>query len=112
MPKPKKKTYQFDLQIRLNAEAESVDAAFEAALSKLDPEYIQIRSEVSYQETSRQEARISPEGEAETGIIKREEISVEDGIEKLLDAVFGIDTPLIREPSAEDLLRDVLGDEN
>jgi len=112
MSRPKKKTYQFDLQIRLNAEAESVDAAFEAALAKLDPEYVQIRSEVSYVETSRTSARIDPENEAEKGVIKKEQISIEDGIEALLDAVFGTEAPVTREPTAADLLKEVLGDEN
>lgn len=112
MSKPKKKTYQFDLQIRLNAEAESVDAAFEAALSKLDPEYIQIRSEVAYQETSRTSARIDPDQEIEQGVIKKESISIEEGIEALLDAVFGAESPVIREPTADELLKEVLGDEN
>ena len=108
----KKKTYQFDLSIRLVAEAESVDAAFEAALSKLDPDYVQIRSEVNYQETSRDTARIDPDTEPESGTIEQESINIAEGIEALLDAVFGVEKPVTREPSPEDLLKQVMGDDN
>tara|TARA_B100000212_G_C26950187_1_gene354041 strand:- start:23 stop:355 length:333 start_codon:yes stop_codon:yes gene_type:complete len=108
----KKKTYQFDLSIRLVAEAESVDAAFEAALSKLDPDYVQIRSEVNYQETSRDKARIDPDAEPESGTIEQESISIAEGIEALLDAVFGVEKPVVREPTAEELLKQIMGDDN
>ena len=108
---PKKKTYQFDLQIRLVAEAESVDAAFEAALGKLDPEFVQIRSEVSYNETSREAARLDPDRSPECGVISKSEIGIEEGIERLLDAMFGLEKPT-QEADANNLLQDVLGDDN
>ena len=124
----KKKTYQFDLSIRLMAEAEGVDAAFEAALAKLDPEYVQIRSEVAYQEvTSRSTARIDLEEEIECGIIVKEDITVEDLImsdvgkspeevrerlTRLLDALMGGDIQVSTEPSPEQLLKAAMGEDN
>ena len=109
----KKKTYQFDLSIRLLAEAESVDAAFEAALGHLDPDYVQIRSEVVYREKGRDVARIPEGSEPEQGIITKEDIGVADGLDSLLDAIFGTEKPSFpSEPSPEQLLKDTMGEDN
>lgn len=111
---PKKKTYQFDLKIRLIAESESVDGAFEAAIGKLDPDYVQIRSEVSYKEVTRDEARIDPNTEIETGIITKSDIGVaefQDGLENLLEDIFGMSSKP-KEPTPEELLKGVLGEDN
>ena len=123
-----KKTYQFDLSIRLMAEAESVDGAFEAALGKLDPEYVQIRSEVSYKDvTPRKAARIDPNETVEMGVIVKESIGVvetdeideeetaeriKEGLTALIDSIMGGDTSVSTEPSPDQLLKDVLGDDN
>ena len=106
----KKKTYQFDLQIRLIAEANNVDAAFEAALGKLDPEYVQIRSEVTYKETSRDQARLEKGAEPEAGVITKDDIGIEEGLEMLLDTIFG--KPPVQTVDAEELLKEVMGDDN
>ena len=124
-----KKTYQFDLSIRLMAEAESVDHAFEAALGKLDPEFVQIRSEVAYKDvTPRKTARIDPNETVEMGVIVKEQIGVmeyeedaddletaeriKEGLTALNDSIMGGDTSVSTEPSPDQLLKDVLGDDN
>lgn len=124
-----KKTYQFDLSIRLMAEAESVDHAFEAALGKLDPEFVQIRSEVAYKDvTPRKTARIDPTETVEMGVIVKEQIGIieseedaddletaeriKEGLTALIESIMGGDTAVSTEPSPEQLLKDVLGEDN
>ena len=131
-----KKTYQFDLTIRLMAEAESVDHAFEAALGKLDPEFVQIRSEVSYKDvTPRKTARIDPTETVEMGIIAKQEIGIvvtdeevtveadgdadaetveriKEGLTALIESIMDGDTAVNTEPSPEQLLKDLMGEDN
>ena len=124
----KKKTYQFDLSIRLMAEADSVDQAFEAALAKLAPDFVQIRSEVTYQDVSpRTTARIDKDDEPERGVIVKEDIGIEElikaeqgadpekvreGLNRILDALMGPDLTIGLEPTPEVLLKDAMGEDN
>ena len=106
----KKKTYQFDLEIRLVAEAESVDSAFEAALGKLDPDWVQIRSEVTYKEVTAREARIDPDQTSECGTIKQDAIGISEGMDALMKVIFGPQESQV--PNPDELLKETMGEDN